>query len=116
MFKGRLSGWKVSNANTRYMFANASSFDAEKKGLFGPDCRTEWDLSAPAASTRAGQAQANSDCVNVDVQQARTSMPSPRAAVRQGILSDPLSSSKAKKAKAAASSSAAAARRRDAVV
>jgi hypothetical protein len=83
MFKGRLSGWKVSNANTRYMFANASSFDAEKKGLFGPDCRTEWDLSACIKARR----NPNSDCVNVDGMFAGANLHAVTKGCLQGILS-----------------------------
>lgn len=83
MYKGRTSGWKVSNANTRYMFANASSFDKQKRGIFGgDDCRTEWDLSACIKARK----NPNSDCVNVDGMFAGANLYGKTKTCLEGIL------------------------------
>ena len=59
------------------------AFDAEKKGLFGPDCRTEWDLSACIKARR----NPNSDCVNVDGMFAGANLHAVTKGCLQGILS-----------------------------
>lgn len=60
-FQGTIRKWKISNANTRYMFANTSRWG--KRGGGSKMCAATWDLSA---CIKARMDDGTGDCVNVD--------------------------------------------------